>query len=40
MKKNIYKLDNIDCAACGLKIEDYINKLDGVFSSSLNSILL
>ena len=40
MKKNIYELNNIDCAACGLKIEDYINKLDGVFSCSLNYILL
>lgn len=40
MKKNIYKLNNIDCAACGLKIEDSVNKLEGVFSSSLNYMLL
>lgn len=40
MKKNIYKLDNIDCAACALKIEEGINKLDGVFSCSLNYIFL
>lgn len=40
MKKNIYKLDNIDCAACALKIEDGVNKLDGVLSSSLNYMFL
>ena len=40
MKKNIYKLRNIDCAACALKIEDGLNKLNGVTSSSLNYILL
>jgi len=39
MKQNIYKLDNIDCALCGNKIEDYINKLDGVFSSNFNFML-
>ena len=40
MKKNVYKLGNIDCAACALKIEDGVNKLDGVESSSLNFMLL
>lgn len=40
MKKNIYKLSNIDCAACALKIEDGIQKLDGVISSNLNFMLL
>lgn len=40
MKKNTYKLDNIDCAACALKIEDGVNKLDGVISSNLNYMLL
>lgn len=40
MKKNTYKLNNIDCAACALKIEDSVNKLDGVLSSSLNYIHL
>jgi len=40
MKKNTYKLDNIDCAACALKIEDKINKLDGVLYCSLNYMLL
>jgi len=40
MKKNTYKLDNIDCAACALKIEDGVNKLEGVYSSSLNYMFL
>jgi copper chaperone CopZ len=40
MKKNTYKLDNIDCAACGLKIEDKLNKLDGVSYCSLNYMFL
>lgn len=40
MKKNVYKLGNIDCAACALKIEDGVNKLAGVESSSLNFMLL
>ena len=40
MKKNIYKLDNIDCAACANKIEDGVNNLEGVFSSNINFITL
>jgi len=40
MKKNTYKLSGIDCSACALKIEDGVNKLDGVYSSSLNYMLL
>ena len=36
MKKNTYKLNNIDCAACALKIEDGVNKLEGVSSCNLN----
>ena len=40
MKKNTYKLDNIDCAACALKIEEGINRLEGVNSCGLNYILL
>lgn len=40
MKKNVYKLDGIDCAACALKIEDGVNKLDGVHSSSLSFMLM
>ena len=40
MKKNTYKLNNIDCAACALKIEDGVNKLDGVSSCNLNYMFL
>lgn len=40
MKRNVYKLDNIDCAACALKIEDEVSKLEGVSSSNLNFIFL
>ncbi len=40
MKKNVYKLSGIDCAACALKIEDGVNKLDGVHDSSLNFMLM
>ena len=40
MKQNTYKLNNIDCAACALKIEEGVNKLDGVSSCGLNFILL
>lgn len=40
MKKNTYKLSNIDCASCALKIEDGVNKLDGVDSSSMNFMLM
>lgn len=40
MKKNVYKLDNIDCAACGLKVEEGVSKLDGVLSSNLNYMFL
>lgn len=40
MKKNTYKLNNIDCASCALKIEDGVNELDGVLSCNLNFMLL
>lgn len=40
MKKNSYKLSNIDCASCALKIEDGVNKLDGVYSSSMNFMFM
>ena len=40
MKKNVYKLSGIVCAACALKIEDGVNKLDGVHDSSLNFMLM
>ena len=40
MKKNVYKLANIDCAACALKIEDKLNDTLGVENASLNFMLL
>ena len=39
MKKNVYKLSNIDCASCALEIEDGVGKLAGVTESNLNFIL-
>lgn len=40
MKKNIYKLNNIDCAACGTKLENYIKNLNGVTSTNFNFMFL
>lgn len=40
MKKNTYKLSNIDCASCALKIEDGINNLDGVESCTMNFMFM
>jgi len=40
MKNNSYKLANIDCASCALKIEDRVRKLNGVTSCNLNYIFL
>ncbi len=40
MKKNTYKLSDIDCASCALKIEDKLNKTDGIYEANLNFMLL
>ncbi len=40
MKKNVYKLSNIDCASCALKIEDGINRLDGIESCIMNYMFM
>ena len=40
MKKNNYKLENVDCAACGLKLEESVSKLDGVFSCDFNFVFM
>lgn len=40
MKTNTYKLDGIDCASCALKLEQNINRLDGVESSSMNFMVM
>lgn len=33
MKKTVYKLNGVDCANCGVKIEDKLSKLNGVYLS-------
>lgn len=40
MKKNVYKLSNIDCASCALKIEDGINRLDGIELCTMNYMFM
>ncbi len=40
MKKNVYKFEDIDCAACATKIEDKVGRLDGVHASTLNLMFL
>lgn len=40
MKQNIYKLNNVDCASCGIKLENEIKNLNGVISSNFNFMLL
>lgn len=39
MKKNTYKLADVDCANCALKIEEGVNKLEGVIESRFNFII-
>ena len=40
MKKNTYLLNNVDCAACGLKIEDGVRKLSGVTECNFSYMTL
>lgn len=40
MKKITYKLTGIDCAACGLKIEDRLNKTDGIYEANFSFMLM
>lgn len=40
VKKNSYRLGCVDCAACGVKIEESVNKLNGIFSSSFNFMFM
>ena len=40
MKKVTYKLDNIDCAACAMKIENDLSNLDSIVSAYLNFMTL
>lgn len=39
MKKNVYKLTGIDCANCAQKIEDRLNKTDGIYEASLSFVI-
>ncbi len=39
MKKNTYKLSNIDCANCAQKIEDKLNRTDGIYEASLSFVI-
>ena len=34
--KKVFKFDELGCANCGAKMEDAINKLDGVVSAKVN----
>lgn len=34
--RKVFKLDEIDCAVCAGKLEDAINKLDGVEDAKIN----
>lgn len=34
--KKVCKVENIDCANCALKIEEKVNKLNGVKKATLN----
>jgi len=40
MKKVVYKLDNVDCASCAMKIESDLSKLDSIVSAYLNFMTL
>lgn len=40
MQKIIYKLTGIDCAACGLKMEDKLNKQDGIYEANFNFMFM
>ena len=34
--KKVYKLENLDCANCAAKMEDAINKIDGVENANVS----
>ncbi len=36
--KKVFKLEDLDCAACGMKMEDAIRKISGVSSVSVNFV--
>ncbi len=35
MKKNVYKIKGLDCAACALELEEKISKVNGVETASI-----
>lgn len=37
--KKVFKLDELDCANCAAKMEDAINKLDGVEKATVNFMM-
>lgn len=37
--KHIYKLNGLDCAACALKLENEIKKIEGINSCNINFIM-
>lgn len=38
IRKKVFKLQDLDCANCAKKMEDAINKLDGVESATVSFI--
>ncbi len=37
--KKTYKMENLDCAACALKMEQAISKLEGVEKATVNFMM-
>ena len=37
--KKTYRLEDLDCANCAAKMEERINKIDGVISASVSFIM-
>ncbi len=37
--RKTYKMENLDCANCAMKMEQAINKLEGVISASVNFMM-
>ena len=35
MKKNIYKIKGLDCAACALELEEKLSKVSGIESATI-----
>lgn len=38
--KVTYKLKDIDCAACGLKLEDKLSKIDGIYEAAFSFMIM